>query len=105
MHKQISIVHASQGNVVAQGRCVFSKKDYKTAEFPLEAYHKYCAGAYIQDALEMLSADDREFILSGIAPETFQAMFPAETEAEKQAENDRIEHEKFCAKMSNNFWF
>ena len=41
---------------------------YTTAEFPTAAYNAWKGGEMIQDALHMLSADDREFIMSGISP-------------------------------------
>ena len=33
------------------------------------------SGALIQNAMPNLSADDREFIMTGIAPEEWEAMF------------------------------
>lgn len=36
---------------------------------------KYMSGVSIQDAFPNLSPDEREFILTGIAPEEWDAMF------------------------------
>ena len=35
-------------------------------------------GVYIQDAFPQLSADEREFLISGMLPDDFNAMFPEE---------------------------
>lgn len=35
----------------------------------------WSAGKLIQDAMPNLSADDREFIMTGITPEEWEAMF------------------------------
>jgi hypothetical protein len=41
----------------------------------LEQYSKWQAGAMIQDAMPHLSADDREFVMTGITPEEWDSMF------------------------------
>lgn len=62
------------GNMATvSGHCVLSGKPYKTASFPVEAYNRWQSGDYIQDALHMLSLDDREFLISGLSPEAFDA--------------------------------
>lgn len=38
----------------------------------------WIAGAYLQDALRFLSADEREFLLTGTTPDEWNAMFPDE---------------------------
>lgn len=35
-------------------------------------------GLYVQDIVPNLSADDREFLLSGITPDEWEEMFPEE---------------------------
>jgi hypothetical protein len=42
----------------------------------LSAWDKWQAGAYVQDAFRGLSADDREFFMTGIDAETWDNMFP-----------------------------
>lgn len=39
------------------------------------------AGAYIQDAAPHLSADDREFLISGATPEEWEEMFGKDGDA------------------------
>ena len=41
-------------------------------------YDKTYRGAYFQDAFPQLSADDREFLKTGITPEEWDAIFPEE---------------------------
>lgn len=43
-------------------------------EFARGVVH-YSNGAFIQDAFPMLSADDREFLLTGITPEEWDDIF------------------------------
>lgn len=40
-----------------------------------EQYAAWEAGAFIQDAMPNVSAEDREFIISGITPEEWNAVF------------------------------
>jgi len=68
----------AEGSVYVLGKCVWSGKDYATAEFPRAALEAYENGQNIQDACHMLSAGDREFILSGISPAAWNAAFPPE---------------------------
>lgn len=46
-----------------------------TSEQYLAGLEKYKAGAMIQDAFPFLSADEREFLISGMTPTEFDAMF------------------------------
>lgn len=41
-------------------------------------YDKIYGGAYIQDAFPQLSADDREFLKTGITSEEWDSIFPEE---------------------------
>lgn len=43
-----------------------------------EQYTAWEAGALVQQAFPNLSADHREFILTGITPESWDATFPEE---------------------------
>jgi len=64
----------TQNGVKAVGNCVFTGEYYETAEFSISAYENYAHGAYIQDALYMLSPEDREFILTSISPKGWDGM-------------------------------
>lgn len=45
-----------------------------------DCWTKYVAGAYMQDAFNMLNAGEREFLISGITPAEFAKMYPEEDE-------------------------
>lgn len=55
---------------VYTGPCVVSGKEI-TVTLPAEGLYKYRQGAFIQDAFPELSADEREFLMSGISGEEF----------------------------------
>lgn len=82
------VVEIRPGVCQGKGKCVFSGKEYATAEFPKEAYISYRSGAYIQDALHMLSDGDREFILSGISPAAWDETFSESEEESQEKECD-----------------
>ena len=49
------------------------KLDIPVTQEQLKLWHQ---GALIQDAMPNLSADDREFLMTGATPEEWNAMFP-----------------------------
>jgi hypothetical protein len=54
--------------------CVFCG-GANVVEFNVADYNAWKAGAYIQDALGYLSADDRELLMSGICPTCWNDTF------------------------------
>ena len=46
----------------------------------LEQINNWMSGMVIQQAMPNISADDREFLLSGITPEEWDAAFPEDDE-------------------------
>lgn len=56
------------------GSCVISGKKI-TVDVPAEGLYKYRQGVLIQDAFPEMSEDDREFLMSGICGEAFDAAF------------------------------
>lgn len=58
----------------------------KTFNVTLEQWLNWCAGMVIQRAMPHLSADDREFIMTGMTPEEWDEMF-AETVATAERED------------------
>jgi hypothetical protein len=62
-------VYRYTGPCVQTGRLI-------TVEVKAEELYAYRKGAYIQEALKSLSADDREFLLSGLSPEAWSDTFP-----------------------------
>lgn len=49
----------------------FDKDETHSVFIPKAQLDAYKAGAHIQDAMPDLSADDREFLISGMSPEGF----------------------------------
>jgi hypothetical protein len=47
-----------------------------------EQFNRWQSGSYIQDAMPHLSADDREFLISGITPDEWNKAFPDDDEDE-----------------------
>lgn len=59
---------------VFTGRCLITVKPY-TVTVPAEGLYQYRQGVHIQKALPDLSAEDREFLMTGLSPEGWDLMF------------------------------
>lgn len=59
------------------GQCRVNNSLY-TVEIPAEELYAYRQGAMAQDAFKSLSADEREFLISGSTPSGWFEMFPPE---------------------------
>ena len=56
------------------GICLGTQEKYSVTVKGVDL-NKYREGAYIQDAFPYLSADDREFLISGYSPEGWKKTF------------------------------
>ena len=56
------------------GKCVFTGEEYQ-CQVPAKGLERWLAGEHIQDAMPTVSADDREFIKSGISPKGWNLAF------------------------------
>jgi hypothetical protein len=56
------------------GVCHITKKPYNVF-VPSKELYAYRQGALIQDALKSVSAEDREFLMSGTSPEGWKKIF------------------------------
>jgi hypothetical protein len=56
------------------GPCIKTKKPYSVKVTGAQL-HAYRQGKKIQDAMPTLSADDREFLISGLSPEGWALVF------------------------------
>jgi len=65
--------------VIVSGPCIMSGRSVRVS-VPKEALAKYQLGGYVQDCFPMLSASDREFLMSGISSAAWDEMFPKEDE-------------------------
>ena len=63
------------------GRCVVTGKMY-SVEVPGEELYAYRQGKHIQDAMPSVSAEDREFLISGTSPEGWEQLFGGSKEEE-----------------------
>lgn len=61
------------------GPCIVTGKTV-TVDVPAEALYAYRQGALMQEAMPMLSDDDREFLITGMSPEGWQQTFGDEPE-------------------------
>lgn len=73
------------GNCVVTGELV-------TVRIPGPALFKYRQGAYIQDAMPMLSADEREFLISGMGPKAWAGF---------EDSDDNLADEELLDKLEN----
>lgn len=73
-----TFVTLDDGTIVCRGQCVFGAGEYQTAPVTADQIEAYRTGAYVQTAFSNLSADDREFILSGVSPTGWAKAFPDE---------------------------
>jgi len=62
------------GTVTISGNCVFTKKPYSVT-VNIDEYTCWADGEAIQYAMPNVSADDREFLISGISPEGWKETF------------------------------
>lgn len=62
---------------LVQGQCRVTRKPYQVV-LPTEGLNRWLQGDLIQVALPGVSADDREFLVSGTSPEGWAKMFPEE---------------------------
>jgi len=61
-------------------------KTRTTMDVPLEGFRLWQNGVYIQDALSMLTPDQREMLMSGTHPACWEKVFGPEIEDVAEAE-------------------
>ena len=57
------------------GMCIQTKRMH-SVRIPKAELYAYRQGAYIQDAMPSVSAEDREFLMSGLSPEGWKLVLP-----------------------------
>lgn len=72
--RAVHTMRAKTNDVLVTKTCAITKQEYSVT-VPLDAYTEWRNGRYIQDALHMLNADQREFVLSGITPAEREDMY------------------------------
>jgi hypothetical protein len=62
------------GTAKVSGACKFTGEEYHCV-VPMEGLARFIEGEHAQDALPSISADDREFLISGISPTGWKQAF------------------------------
>lgn len=62
------------GMTKIEGNCVFTGKEH-SIEVPTAGLLRWLGGDSVQVAMPNVSADDREFLISGISPEGWKETF------------------------------
>lgn len=57
------------------GKCVITGKEYTTDYMPYSGLAAYKNGGYLQDCFPDNTADDCEFLKTGISPEGWEQLF------------------------------
>lgn len=76
----LALIHSCEINfntdntVIVSGECTFTRKPYSVT-VPADGFKEWLNGKHIQDAMPSVSADDREFLISGISPEGWTEAF------------------------------
>ncbi len=76
MHiERLHRVKQEDGTIILCGTCVITGEMYYTKPVYFKDIVKYRAGMKVKDAFPYLSADDREFIISGTSPKGWSRIF------------------------------
>ncbi len=80
---QSLIIDRELDKFTVSGPCVFSGSQYQVSG-KLDQLFDWRSGTLIQKAFPNMSADDREFLISGISPEGWNATFRKESSGKPQ---------------------
>lgn len=69
--------------------------DTATFSVPVSAVTAWWAGEFIQDAFPMLTADEREWLMSGYCPRCWDEMFPPEEDEDEYDVSDQLSMDDF----------
>ncbi len=72
----MKLTELSNGACSLSGTCRITGKAYTTGHFSKSNLKRWQTGTLVQDALPELSAEDREFLISGISPEGWNSLNP-----------------------------
>ena len=75
MNKPAQIgIDNGDGTTTVMGKCAFTGKDYQCV-VPNDGLKRFLNGEHAQTAMPSVSADDREFLISGISPAGWKEAF------------------------------
>jgi len=72
--RELSVEDAGNGLARVYGPCTFTGEEYSCL-VPADGLVKFLNGEHAQTALPKVSADDREFLISGISPAGWKKAF------------------------------
>jgi hypothetical protein len=72
--RELSVEEAGDDMARVTGPCTFTGEEYSCL-VPAAGLVRFLNGEHVQDALPEVSADDREFLISGISPNGWKKMF------------------------------
>jgi hypothetical protein len=72
--KELTMVEGPGGLTTVSGKCVFTGEEHSVT-LPTDGVQKWLNGELIQRARPNASAEDREFLISGISPNGWSKMF------------------------------
>jgi len=75
MAPSLTVTDNKDGSVNVSGHCVFTGTPYIVRNIPEAQWQKYLNGELVQRAFPTMSADDREFLISGISPAGWKETF------------------------------
>lgn len=70
-----TISRVDLGTIRYTGKCIVTGKEY-SVDCPAHGVFSALGGELIQEAFPNMSADDREFLISGTSPEGWAKLFP-----------------------------
>lgn len=74
----MDILDCGEDKAVITGKCRVTGELYTTQPVAKTAIEAWASGKPIQVAMPELSAEDREFIISGFSPKGWKQLFPDE---------------------------
>lgn len=75
MAPNLNVIDNPDGSVNVSGHCVFTGTPYIVRNIPKDQWLRYLGGELVQRAFPTMSADDREFLISGISPTGWKETF------------------------------
>ncbi len=72
-HPQIGLDNGD-GTTTVKGKCTFTGEEYSCV-VPNNELRRFLEGEHAQTAMPSVSADDREFLISGISPAGWKKSF------------------------------
>lgn len=71
---ELLVEDAGNGLARVSGPCKFTGEEYSCL-VPIDGMVRFLNGEHVQTAMPAVSADDREFLISGISPAGWKATF------------------------------